>query len=176
MIPVEKPESPVMIIPYDSWNGTYDILMARMKYADFEFYDRGISEEEIEDTLTQASQIVTDFRGVIAGRERIKTLILAILAAIFLLLAVITGMTGDSFFWPTFIVILYIIIYICASIGVKYFSSYQLRMSQFLVSVLCRAENNKVYLKNGVEVRPGFLGSWIEFRILENRDMNVMIQ
>lgn len=82
----------------------------------------------------------------------------------------ITGMTGDSFFMPTFLVVLYIIIYIVTSIVVKYFSSYQLRMSQFLVSVLCRAENNKFYLKNGVEVRPGFLGSWIEFKILENKD------
>ena len=113
-----------MIIPYDSWNGTYDILQARVKYADYDFYDLGISSEEIEDTLTAASQIVTDFRGVIAGRERLKTLILAILAAIFLLLAVITGMTGDSFFLPTFIVVLYIVIYIVTSWVVTYFSSY----------------------------------------------------
>ena len=40
-----------MIIPYDSWNGTYDILQARVKYAEFDFHEMGITEEEIEDTL-----------------------------------------------------------------------------------------------------------------------------
>ena len=45
-----------------------------------------------------------------------------------------------------------------------------------MVAVLCRAENNKKYLRNGVEVRPGYLASWLEFRINETSDLNVVIE
>lgn len=46
-----------------------------------------------------------------------------------------------------------------------------MRVSQFLLAVFCRAENNRLYLKNGIELRPGFLGKWIEFNCME--DMGV---
>ena len=48
-------------------------------------------------------------------------------------------------------------------------------MSQFLISVFCRAENNRLYLRKGVEVRPGFTGKWIEFVCLpsQNDDLRV---
>jgi len=44
-----------------------------------------------------------------------------------------------------------------------------------LLAVHCRAENNRIYLKNGVEMRPGFLARWVEFRILETRDMGKVL-
>jgi hypothetical protein len=34
-----------------------------------------------------------------------------------------------------------------------------------MLALFCRAENNRFYLKNSAEVRPGFLGKWIEFQI-----------
>lgn len=36
-----------------------------------------------------------------------------------------------------------------------------LRQAHFMLAVTCRAENNRYYLKKGVEVRPGYLGSWL---------------
>jgi len=33
---------------------------------------------------------------------------------------------------------------------------------------VCRAENNRYYLKRGVEVRPGYLAKWVLFSILKN--------
>ena len=33
--------------------------------------------------------------------------------------------------------------------------------------MVCRAENNRYYLRRGVEVRPGYLARWIEFASLE---------
>lgn len=64
---------------------------------------------------------------------------------------------------------IYLLICLVIITALKYNSSYQMRMSHFLLSVFCRAENNRLYLKNGVEVRPGFTGKWIEFTCL---DMN----
>ena len=94
-----------------------------------------------------------------------KTFVLAVLAAILLLLAIVVGMNDEGYVVPALIVILYLGIYMALNMLIRYRSSYQLRMSQFLLSVLCRAENNKIYLRNGVEVRPGYLGAWIEFSV-----------
>ena len=50
LLPKETPQM-TMIIPYDSFNGYYDILLARLKYNKFRFNEKGISHEDIEDTL-----------------------------------------------------------------------------------------------------------------------------
>lgn len=42
-----------------------------------------------------------------------------------------------------------------------------LRQAHFMLAVTCRAENNRYYLKRGVEVRPGYLARWVEFSVLE---------
>jgi len=46
-----------------------------------------------------------------------------------------------------------------------------------MLSVICRAENNRYYLRRGVEVRPGYLGKWVEFNVLdleENNKRNIL--
>ena len=55
-------------------------------------------------------------------------------------------------------------------------SSYEYRMSQFLLAVFCRVENNRLYLRNGIEMRPGFLGKWIEFTSLDVGEYEDIIQ
>ena len=154
-----------MIVPWDNWNACFNLFEARMSYGDFSFDERNISCEEIEETIQQANSIVTDFRGVLSRRERLRTLVMSILLAGFIIWAIISGLTNDNYVGALFIIIFYMIILYIVNQIVRYKSNYQLRMSNFLVAVLCRAENNKKYLKNGVEVRPGYLASWIEFRI-----------
>ena len=41
-----------------------------------------------------------------------------------------------------------------------------LRQSHFLLAVVCRAENNRYYLRRGIELRPGYLARWIEFNVI----------
>ena len=88
------------------------------------------------------------------------------------LLAIIIGMAlqdSDSspWAWPATIIVTYLL----TAWGVTYFfklrSNYEYRMSQFLLAVFCRAENNKLYLRNGIEMRPGYLGRWIEFTSID---------
>ena len=38
--------------------------------------------------------------------------------------------------------------------------------AQFLLAVFCRAENNNLYLKCQVELRPGYLAKWIEINFI----------
>ena len=35
-----------------------------------------------------------------------------------------------------------------------------------MLAIVCRAENNRYYLKRGVELRPGYLARWIEFNVV----------
>ena len=41
---------------------------------------------------------------------------------------------------------------------------------------MCRAENNRFYLKRGVEVRPGYLAKWILFSVLKPLDGKSVVQ
>ena len=36
-----------------------------------------------------------------------------------------------------------------------------------MLGLYCRAENNRVFLRNRIEMRPGFLAKWIEFKFLD---------
>ena len=44
-----------------------------------------------------------------------------------------------------------------------------------MLAVFCRAENNRLYLKNGIELRPGFLGKWIEFNCMDDMGVDDII-
>ena len=45
-----------------------------------------------------------------------------------------------------------------------------------MLSVVCRAENNRFYLKRGVEVRPGYLAKWILFSVLKYDERKSVVQ
>lgn len=56
----------------------------------------------------------------------------------------------------------------------KQMSAYY-RMAHFVLAVFCRAENNRLYLQHGIEMRPGYNALWITFEMLENPDLKVYI-
>ena len=110
-----------------------------------------------------------DYRGALARRNRFVKLGILLSGILSLLLAVLVGYFGSDYYWKSMlIVIAWLVIVIIIVTVFKYRSSYKMRMSQFLLSVYCRAENNRFYLRRGIEVRPGFLGKWIEFICIEN--------
>lgn len=164
-----------LIVPWDSWNACYNLYEARIKYGDFDFDEKNVTYEDLEETIKQADSIVTDFMGKLSKRERIRTLVMSILFAIFILWAIIVGLSNDSYVGALFIILFYLVILLIVNQVMKMKSNYQLRMSQFLIAVLCRAENNKKYIRKGVEVRPGYLASWLEFKINESPDLNAHI-
>jgi hypothetical protein len=32
-----------------------------------------------------------------------------------------------------------------------------------MLALICRCETNRVYMQNNIEMRPGFMGKWVEF-------------
>ncbi len=45
----------------------------------------------------------------------------------------------------------------------KYFSNKYLKQGHFMLALICRCETNRVYMHNNIEMRPGFMGKWVEF-------------
>lgn len=140
-----------------------------MFYAQTKLSERDISLEDIEDTLRRATDIVNDYRGALGRRNKIVQIAIFVAGLAMLFSSVIIGYTrDDDYWWPMFLVIVYLFSVLIVITIFKYRSSYKMRMSQFLLSIFCRAENNRLYLRHGVEIRPGFLGKWIEFICVEN--------
>ena len=44
-----------------------------------------------------------------------------------------------------------------------------------LLSILLRVENNRVYLRKGVELRPGYLGKWFEVIIHHRKPQEILM-
>ena len=65
-----------------------------------------------------------DYRGSLAKRERIKTLVLSLLAALFILIAIIVGMNSKEYVTPMIIVFSYLAIFVITNTIVKYLSNH----------------------------------------------------
>jgi len=128
-----------------------------------------------------ATNALQPFHGLMHKRQKIKYCVFAGVFLIFLLAAILSGLIpalnkakkkSGRWFWPFLIMVAYIIIILVLN---HYFTkrlSYYYRMGHFVLSILCRAENNRLYLKHGIEMRPGYNGLWVTFEILPNPDLN----
>jgi hypothetical protein len=165
-----------MVVTYENWPAKFDDAKLRRDFDKTQLQNKGLTVEDVEDTLQRATELIQDYRGVLAKRGKIIKIILFTMGAILLFLAVLIGMMDQGNYWaPMLLIIFYLLTFLMIVTINKYRSSNKMRMSQFLLSVFCRAENNRLYLKQGVEVRPGFLGKWIEFTSLENNEVDSIV-
>ena len=119
--------------------------------------------------MRKGSELLSDYRGVLAKRNKLVKIILGIAFLVVCFFAILVGMLDQGNYWaPMLMIVAYLFVLLLVTTFIKNKSSYHMRISQFLLSVYCRAENNRLYLKHGVEVRPGFLAKWIEFTCLDN--------
>ncbi len=83
----------------------------------------------------------------------------------FILTVVGSIILGTFFKWVTSLIFMasYFIIVASTYFINKYLQNRQLRQAHFVLAIFCRAENNRIYLHRNVEMRPGFLATWIEF-------------
>jgi len=109
-----------------------------------------------------------NYRGKILMYDMIGYSVIVLGMLIIILLAFATS-SSDGGNWGN--MVLYVLLYfIFVPIIYKVSKCFQckyLRQAHFVLSVVCRAENNRYYLTRGVEVRPGYLARWIEFNVLD---------
>jgi hypothetical protein len=83
---------------------------------------------------------------------------------LFTLIAVIVGI-NTHWSLAIFFMFLYLLISSQGYLYSKRRSNKHLKVAHFILAIYCRAENNRVYDKRNVKLRPGYLGKWIEFHI-----------
>jgi hypothetical protein len=69
------------------------------------------------------------------------------------------------------VVIIYVVMAAIVNKITKELSNKYLKQAQFMLAIVCRSENNRVFLFHNIEMRPGYLGKWIEF-ITHDSDMD----
>lgn len=106
------------------------------------------------------------YRGKIAKIESYKNVIVAALFILFFIISIWVGISSSNWIWTAFIITLYCCLAAMVIYGLKFLYSKALRESHILLSIFCRAENNRHYLKFGLEVRPGYLAKWIEVSVI----------
>jgi hypothetical protein len=126
--------------------------------------------EDIQDTLERASVMLANYRGKLSKKSRIKNYICLALLIIAVISAVATGFIRDSIAWPIIILIIYMLVCYFLFWLISYSSSLTFRQSHFLLAIFCRSENNRFYLNHGMELRPGYLGAWIEINVFKLDD------
>ena len=118
------------------------------------FTERGITQQEIEETLKAGKAALEPFFGILAKREKLKLLVFLVAFVICVAMSLAIGLNGDlkhvkrnaRWFWPLFIMTIYLIAVFVANWQFNKRTSIFYRMSHFILSVFCRTENNRLYL------------------------------
>jgi hypothetical protein len=153
-----------MIVRYGEFKSEFKIQSLAKKYKKTTLHQHGVDYINFENSVSNASKMLLKYRSRIARLERINMTIL-ILGFIFTVAGSIVG--GTLYHWVTSLILMFAY-FMIASISYFIFKSMQnrqLRQGHFVLAMFCRAENNRFYLSKNVEMRPGFLASWIEFLI-----------
>jgi hypothetical protein len=90
------------------------------------------------------------------------------------ILSIVTSQGSSN--WGTivlFVLLYFIFVPIIYKVS-KCFQCKYLRQAHFILAVVCRAENNRYYLKRGVQVRPGYLARWIEFQVMDTQGKSIL--
>lgn len=159
----ENAERSVLYIEWESFRRGFDKRepLELLKQSNFVDYN-GLQPQDLEDTIDKATELLTPYRGWISNIEWIKNGSLILSGIIMFAVSVLVGLNNDDPFLGALIGLLWTIVCILAVYYVKRLYTLRLRQSNFLLAVFCRAENNRHYLRLGIELRPGFLGKWIE--------------
>lgn len=154
--------------PYSNWRRGFEKRDPMKKLVEMSFVTKHrLQASDLEDTIDKATQLLQPYRGFIATIEIVKTILVVLGLLLFCILAIVIGWSSANWLWCAFVIVLYIAITITAVYFTKYLYNAKLWQSNFLLSVFCRAENNRHYLVLGLELRPGFLGKWIEIKVLD---------
>lgn len=98
-----------MILEYLEWKASYDRDKLVRDFGKSNFLVRGLTIDDISDSLVRAAALLTNYRGKIARANRIMNYILGGVGALCLLIAVLVGFMIESWFWCMFLVLMYIL-------------------------------------------------------------------
>ena len=124
MIPTSSlPEN--LVVPYENWSGRFPSKNVVKNFEKTSFAQHGIELKDIEETLQRATELIKNYRGKLAARNRIIKIGLAIAGLIFFVIAIIIGMTDHGNYWaPMILCVVYLLSFLIVITIFKYRSSY----------------------------------------------------
>lgn len=153
-----------IILPYTYFTNNYmpssDSLMKKFKKS--QFPERGIDFEEIETSLKKCTEYQREYRGKAQKFDKINMSILICGLIGSVIGAMVLGVQSNWGF-SVLLILCYIVFGWIVNRISKYFSNKYLKQGHFMLALICRCETNRVYMQNNIEMRPGFMGKWVEF-------------
>mmetsp|Transcript_815 Transcript_815/g.1453 ORF Transcript_815/g.1453 Transcript_815/m.1453 type:complete len:503 (-) Transcript_815:742-2250(-) len=127
-----------------------------------------VTFKEFQGTINLASTLMKNYRGKILLYDMLGWGTIGFGMFVIMMMGIGTSNSTQPN-WGNlvlFILLYFILVPIIYKIS-KCFQCKYLRQAHFVLAVTCRAENNRHYLKRNIEVRPGYLASWIEFCVVD---------
>ncbi len=170
-IPPKSDYPNTIIIKYGDYRPEFKINELSKKYKKSNLLQREVDYLTFENTLNNASRYLQPYRAHVAKLEKIN---IAVIILGIILTVALSMMSGILYNWiySILVIVLFLIAMVFAYFVFKAKQNKYLRQAHFLLALFCRSENNRFYLSKNVEMRPGFLASWIEFIIHEEPENN----
>lgn len=105
-----------------------------------------------------------------AKLNRLQSYLMTAFTVIILVIVCALGITLENWLWVLVTLIVYGLIVSLIIFIRKSKSALDLQIAHLQLSLFLRAENNRYYLRNGLELRPGYLAKWIQVTILLSND------
>ena len=174
-VPTNK-DADLVYIRYSQLVPKYHSRDPKARFEESNLEQRNVNFREFTATLALCSEMMKNYRGKVLLYDWIVYGV-SVFGFLFIVLLGIATFSRESGNWNTMLVMIFVYLLIIPTIY-KIFqtvSCRQLRQAHFLLAVVCRAENNRFYLKRGVELRPGYLARWVEFHVLDqSKGQNVL--
>lgn len=110
-----------------------------------------------------------------AKLNRLQSYLMTAFTVIILVIVCALGITLENWLWVLVTLIVYGLIVSLIIFIRKSKSALDLQIAHLQLSLFLRAENNRYYLRNGLELRPGYLAKWIQVTILLSNDPATII-
>jgi len=110
-----------------------------------------------------------------AKLNRLQSYLMTAFTVIILVIVCALGITLENWLWVLVTLIVYGFIVSLIIFIRKSKSALDLQIAHLQLSLFLRAENNRYYLRNGIELRPGYLAKWIQVTILLSNDPATII-
>eukprot|EP00347_Sterkiella_histriomuscorum_P007568 403348417 len=163
-----------LIIKYADCKPLFGLNGIADKYKKCNLEDKGVTLEDLQNSIMNASIYLRAYRGAVTRLDRINLINILVGLAVTIALSMSIGITIHWAFSLIFIVIYFFFAFISIKITKRKSNRY-LRQAHFMLAVYCRSENNRFFMRKNIEMRPGFLGRWIEFNIYNPKEQQLEI-
>ncbi len=131
-------------------------------------YDQGVTQDEFEETVQNANEIVLPFRGKAVRWELCYWIALFVGLAVFFTVAMVLGALV-SYIITAVVCAAFVGLAIAGFIWVRRRNGRLLLYAHLVLALFLRCENNRLYLRHKILVRPGYLAKWMEFNMLPSQ-------